>query len=57
MKLVFGIVIGGWIVYLELFKRSTTKDFFFLVIFQNFHNSSYSKIRSKMCEEILFRTV
>ena len=51
-KSVFGVVIGGWIWQLEFFKRNATKDVF-LVIFQNFHKSSFSNILSKMYEDIL----
>ena len=43
MEPVFGIVIGGKIGQLELFKRYATKDVF-LIIFQNFHNNSFTNI-------------
>ena len=39
----FRIVIGGWIGQFEFFKRNATKDIF-LIIFQNFLNSSFSNI-------------
>ena len=51
MESVFGIVIGGWIEQLEFFERNAIKDVFFLMIFQNFHNSNFSNVLSKMCEE------
>ena len=53
---VFCIVIGGWIWQLEFCKKNATKDVF-LVIFQYFHNSSFSNILSKIHEEIFFRSV
>ena len=52
MDSVFRIVIGGWIGQFELFKSSTTKNVFSLIL-QNFQNSSFSNIIhtfSKMCE-------
>ena len=47
----FCIVIGGWIAEFKLFKRNATKGVF-LIILQNFHNSSFSNILSKMYENI-----
>ena len=49
----FGIVIGGWIGQLEFFERNAIK-YVFLIIFQNFHNSNFSNVLSKKCEEIFF---
>ena len=51
MESVFAIVIGGQIRQLKFFKRNATKDVF-LIIFQTFHYSSFSKIPSKMYEVI-----
>ena len=48
---VFGIVVAGWIGQLKFFKGSAIKDVF-LIIFQNFHNSNFSSVLSKMFEEI-----
>ena len=49
MESVFVIVIGGYIGQLEFFKRNVTKDVF-LIIFKNFHNSSFPNIPRKMYE-------
>ena len=51
MESVFGIVVAGWIGQLKFFKRNAVKDVF-LIIFQNFHNSNFSSVLSKMFEEI-----
>ena len=51
MDSVFRIVIGGWIEQFELFKKNATKDIF-LIILQNFHNSSFSNILLKIYENI-----
>ena len=51
MESVFAIVIGGQIRQLKFFKRNATKDVF-LIIFQNFHNSSFSNILWKIYEVI-----
>ena len=48
---VFDIVVGGWIGQLKFFKRNAIKDAF-LIIFQNFHNSNFSSVLSKMFEDI-----
>ena len=40
-----------WVDWAELFKRIGTKDVC-LIILQNFHNSSFSNIPSKMYEDI-----
>ena len=51
MESVFDIVVGGWIGQLKFFKRNAIKDAF-LIIFQNFHNSNFSSVLSKMFEDI-----
>ena len=52
LESVFVIVVGGYIGQLEFFKRNVTKDVF-LIIFKNFHNSSFSNIPWKMYEVII----
>ena len=46
-RISFRIVISGWIGQLQCFKRNTTEDVF-LIIFQNFLNSSFSNIPWKI---------
>ena len=53
---VFSIVIGGWLDSSNFLKRSLLKTFF-LIILQNFHNSSFSNIPSKMYERYFFSSV
>ena len=43
LELVLGIIIGGWIRQLEVFKGNAAKDVS-LVIFRNFHNISFSNV-------------
>ena len=52
----FRIIISRWIGQFEFFKRNTTKHIF-LIIFQNFLNSSFSNIPSKknFFSDFLFR--
>ena len=48
-------VIGGWIGQFELFKRKAAKDAFSMIL-QNFHNSSFSNIPSKIYDGCFFRS-
>ena len=48
---VFCIVKSGWIGLIEFFKRNATKEPF-LIILQDFQNSSFSNILPKIYEEI-----
>ena len=50
----FRIVIGECIGQFELFKRNATKDIF-LIIFQNFLNSSFSNRPRKIFSSLIFR--
>ena len=51
MESVVAIVTYGSIGQLKCFKRNATKDVF-LIIFQNFHNSSFSSVPGKMYKVI-----
>ena len=47
VEAVFGIVIGKWIGQFE-FSKGTLPETSFVIIFQNFYNSGFADILSKM---------